>query len=168
MQKISGMQRNRSNLYAITNAFLIACLFIYLIITSMNQKLPPLIGLFFLHQIVLRFENENKFKSYGAMWYIGILYLFIAEQIHGFHLFSIAVTFIIFYLFIFEISIKFIKFRNLLIALYVVIGYAGTFLVSNTISYAKKSGYLVFGSEYLWYIFIEILIGLLIFRGRLV
>ena len=168
MQKISGMQRSRSYLYAITNAALIALLFAYLILTSMNQNLPPLMGVFFVNLIVLRFENENKFKSYGTLYYLSILYLFVAEQIHGFHLFSVAITFIIFYLFIFEISVKFIKFRNLLIVFYVIIGYVGVFLVSNTVSYIKKSGYLVFGNEYFLYIFVEILIALLIYRGRLV
>ena len=168
MQKISGMQRSSSNIYALTNAILTAFLFAYLILTSMNQSLPPLMGLFFVYLIILRFENENKFKDYGKGWYIGIIYLFIAEQLHGFNLFSVLITYILFYVFIFEISVKFIKFRNLLIMLYIVIGYVGVFLTSNAISYIKKSGYLVFGTEYFTYIVVEILIGVIIFRGRLV
>ena len=135
MQKISSMQRNRSYLYTLTNIFLVACLFIYLILTSMNQFLPPLIGLFFVHQIVLKFENENKFKSYGTMWYIGIIYLFIAEQIHGFNFLSIAITYIIFYMFVFDFSIKFIKFRNLIIAIYIAMGYICSFLMSNAMMF---------------------------------
>ena len=99
MQKISGMQRSSSNLYALTNAILTAFLFAYLILTSMNQSLPPLMGLFFVYLIILRFENENKFKDYGKGWSIGIIYLFIAEQLHGFNLFSVLITYILFYVF---------------------------------------------------------------------
>lgn len=115
MQTLSYMQRNRSNLHTIINILLIVLLYVYQILTSIFWSLPPLIGLVFLYLVILNYENDNKFKNFDYRWYFSVLYLFFAEQIHGFHLFSAFILYVIFYYFIFEISTKYIKFRNFLL-----------------------------------------------------
>lgn len=167
MQTLSSMQRNRSNFYIIIDLLFALSFVIYLVTSALFQFLPPLLGLFFLHIVVLNFEKDAKFKKNSFSFYFSIFYLFFCEQVHGFELFSVLLTYIIFYYFCFEISAKLIKFRNALIILSVFIGYFGTFLMSNFISYIKKSQYLNFGEEYMFYIVFEAILGFILFRGRL-
>ena len=162
------MQRSRSNLYLIANASIFVLLLIYLVATSIYRNLPPLIGIFFLYVIVLKFEEDNKFKNISFTWYFAIFYLFITEQIHGYKLFSILISYIFAYFLLFNISLKIIKFRNLLIIIYICYGYIMPFCVSNFISYIQKDEYLNFTGDYLLYIFIEIVLGIVLFRGKFV
>ena len=118
--------------------------------------------------VVQKYENDVKFKKFGFSWFFSIFYLFCAEQIHGFNLFSVAIAYCIFYFVVYENSFKYIKFRNFLICFYVMISYVLVFVVSNAISAIKKSEYLPLSGEYLNYIVIEILLALLFFKGRLV
>ncbi len=162
------MQRNRTNLYIVADALFSAGVLFYLLLSAVYRGLPPLIGFFFTTLVVLKYESDAKFKKLGFSWFFSIFYLFCAEQIHGFNLFSVVIAYCIFYFVIYENSFKYIKFRNFLICFYVVIGYALVFATSNTISAIKKSEYLPLSGEYFNYIVIEILLALLFFKGRLV
>ena len=168
MQKVSGMQRNRTYLYLIADTLFSAGVLFYLLLSAVYRGLPPLIGFFFTAMVVQKYENDVKFKKFGFSWFFSIFYLFCAEQIHGFNLFSVAIAYCIFYFVVYENSFKYIKFRNFLICFYVMISYVLVFVVSNTISAIKKSEYLPLSGEYLNYIVIEILLALLFFKGRLV
>lgn len=161
------MQRNSSNLQFISFAFFTFWLIIYQIITSLHQFLPPLIGVFFVNLIVLNYEHDTKFKDLDYRWYFSIFYMVLAEQIHGFRLFSSVAVFFIFYFFIFEWLLKTVKFRNFSIVLYVVMAYVGTFLMSNFISYISQSEYMQFGHEYILYLIIESIIAIFLYRGRI-
>lgn len=168
MQKISSMQRSRSNIYVIANAIIFILLLIYLVTTSVYRNLPPLIGIFFLYVLILKFEEDNKFKNMNFTWYFAIFYLFIAEQIHGFKLFSILISYIIFYFLLLDISLKIVKFRNLLIIAYVCFGYIIPFLVSNFIAYIQKDEFMDFTTDYVLYIFIETIASIVLFKGKFV
>ncbi|MDA3047687.1 MULTISPECIES: hypothetical protein [unclassified Campylobacter] len=162
------MQRSRGNLYLIVDFALSFGVAFYLLLSVMYRGLPPLLGFFFVTLVVLKFEHENKFKKYNFAYYFAIFYLFCAEQIYGFNLFSIALAYIIFYTFIYEFSLRNIKFRNFLLGFYVVIAYALILGVNGAISYIKKADAMSVGSEYLSYIVVDILLSLLFFKGRFV
>lgn len=162
------MQRSSSNLQALEAVFLATFTLGYQLVSSVFGSIPPLIGLFFTYAIVKHYEKDVTYKDYSLGWYIAMFYLFIAEQIHGFELFSIAISFGIFYYFFFEKLLDIVKFRDICLMIIAAYGYIATFLVSNFLSYLKDESYLVFGPEYIAYIFVESIISLLLFKGRII
>ena len=162
------MQRSRSNLYLIIDFALSFAVAFYLLLSVMYRGLPPLIGFFFVTLVVLRFEHETKFKKFNFAYYFSIFYLFCAEQIYGFNLFSVAVAYIIFYAFIYEFSVRNVKFRNVLLCLYVPLAYALILGANAAIAYIKKAEPISFGSEFIGYMVVDILLVLLFFKGRFV
>lgn len=167
MQAFSGMQRNRTNLQFVKFLVFTVFLIFYQIITGLYPYLPPLVGVFFVAITVLNYEHDNKYIDFDYRWYLGILYLIFAEQFHGFNFFSIIITYVIFYFFIFDWLLKTIKFRNLLIIFCIFIAYSGMFLTSNFISYITKNSYLNFGYEYVIYFIIESAIAIFLFKGKI-
>ncbi|CZE49252.1 hypothetical protein [Campylobacter geochelonis] len=161
------MQRNRNDIYFLKNAMFVILIVSYQVIASLFQSIPPLIGLFFAYVVILNYEKERNYKDFTHHWYQSIAYLFLAEQVHGFELFSVAITFGIFYYFVFDYLLTSLKFRNLLLVILVCVGYIGTFLVSNLISYMKNSPKLELSYEYGFYILVESAIAFLLFRGRI-
>lgn len=145
----------------------ISFLLIYQIITLINQAFPPLIGIFFTLVVFLKFEYDNTSSVPSIKWYLAMIYLCFVEQIHGFMTFSILITFVVYYYFIFDWMLRSFKFRNLLVVFCVMLSYAGIFLISNFLSYAYKTSYLKFTYEYFVYIVFESIISLIIFRGKI-
>lgn len=167
MLTLSGERRKIKFYYP--RLFIFACfLVIYQITSAMYQFLPPLIGIFFIEMIILNYEHEKKLTNFNHKWYLCILYMIFIEQMHGFSFLSIAIFYIIFYYFIFDWTLKAIKFRNLLLIFYVGCAYFGTFFISNLISYIYKSDYLKFGYEYVFYFIVESFLAIFFFRSRFI
>ncbi|MSN96019.1 hypothetical protein F1B92_02225 [Campylobacter sp. FMV-PI01] len=136
-------------------------------LSSVFQGLAPLIGLFFSYCVILRYEKEKSHQDYNHKWYYVIFFLFFAEQIHGFELFSVAIFFGFFWNFCFGYLFSWIKIKNLFLILLVFFGYLGIFLVSNLLCYIKNEDFLEFSYEYLIYIVIESFLAFIFLRGRI-
>lgn len=162
------MQRSSSYLQILEFVVLPTALILYQLLSSVFSSFPPLLGLFFTYAIVKRYEKDVTYKDYTSGWYIAIIYLFIAEQIHGFKTFSVGIVFGIYYHFLFDYVVRSVKFRDLALMITAAFGYIGAFLMSNFLSYLSDSSYLVFGFEYVTFIFIEATLSLLLFKGRIV
>ncbi|PSM51868.1 hypothetical protein CRN67_06785 [Campylobacter blaseri] len=129
---------------------------------------PPLIGFFFTYTVILNYEKIKNYKDYNSEWYQSIFFILIAEILHGFEVFSTAIFFSIFYYFIFTWLLLKVKFRNLFLVILVIIGYLGSFMASNLVLHIKDESFLPIGYEYIFYILIESVFVLLVFKGRII
>ncbi|MCZ6132358.1 hypothetical protein O6B97_04015 [Campylobacter ureolyticus] len=168
MQTISSMQRNSRDKYTLKNLVFWVFLFFYEILTSIYTSLPPFIGLFFAYAVILKYEKDKNYEDFTSKWYQTIIFLFFAEQLHGFELFSIAISFCVFYYFIFKFSFEGFKLRNIFLTFLVFYGYISTFLVSNLISYFNSNQVLNLTYEYLMYAVFESAVCVLLFKDRII
>ncbi|MCR4941644.1 MAG: hypothetical protein K5978_02470 [Campylobacter sp.] len=162
------MRRNSSDLRYIGYAFSIILLFAYEIATAKYIFLPPLFGVFFTYMI---FEYSRKRRTYMDLnfgWYLSIAFLLFAEQVHGFHIFSSIIAFFVFFYILVEWLFSTLKYRITLLAIFVSVGYIGTYGVSSFVSYMLNENYLYFDREYIAYIWIEFLISIILFKERIV
>lgn len=162
------MQRNSSDIQVLKTFLLFAFLFFYQIFSTIYPALPPLLGLFFTYAVVLCYEKEKSYEDFNFKWYVAILYLFYAEQIHGFELFSVAIAFGIVYRFLLIPTLDLVKIRDVSLMIFTALGYTLTFLTSNFLSYLKGNEYLSFSYEYIMYIVFEMMVCVLAFKGRIV
>ena len=167
MQTLSSMQRNRFNFRFIKDAFSILMLFCYEIATMTFGVLPPLFGLFFAYVTILEYEKHEKHIALGASWYVAVVFLLCAEQFHGYALFSVALSFFIFYFFIFDYLLENIKFRNLLLVVIVCVAYLLIIAFNNLFCYILQQDSVSIGYEYLIFMSVESALALLLFRGRI-
>lgn len=167
MQTLSSMQRNRFNFRFIKDTFSILMLFCYEIATMVLGVLPPLFGLFFAYVTILEYEKHEKHIAFGASWYVAVAFLLCAEQFHGYALFSVALSFFIFYFFIFDYLLENIKFRNLLLVVIVCVAYLLIIAFNNLFCYILQQDSVNIGYEYLIFMSVESALALLLFRGRI-
>lgn len=167
MQTLSSMQRNRFNFRFIKDTFSILMLFCYEIATMVSGVLPPLFGLFFAYVTILEYEKHEKHIAFGASWYVAVAFLLCAEQFHGYALFSVALSFFIFYFFIFDYLLENIKFRNLLLVVIVCVAYLLIIAFNNLFCYILQQDSVSIGYEYLISMSVESALALLLFRGRI-
>ena len=167
MQTLSSMQRNRFNFRFIKDTFSILMLFCYEIATMVSGVLPPLFGLFFAYVTILEYEKHEKHIAFGASWYVAVAFLLCAEQFHGYALFSVALSFFIFYFFIFVYLLENIKFRNLLLVVIVCVAYLLIIAFNNLFCYILQQDSVSIGYEYLIFMSVESALALLLFRGRI-
>lgn len=162
------MQRNSRNKNTLKNLVFLVFLFLYEILTSIYATLPPFIGLFFAYAVILKYEKDKNYGVFTHEWYQTLIFLFFAEQIHGFELFSVAISFFIFYYFLFKFSFEGFKLRNLFLTFLVFYGYISIFLISNLISYFVGNSYLDLTYEYLMYFVFESAVCVLVFKDRII
>ncbi|MCD8213024.1 MAG: hypothetical protein LUC34_03080 [Campylobacter sp.] len=162
------MQRNSSNLQYIKELVGIVFLVAYEIATTQFGFLPPLIGVFFTYMILEYTKKQKRYTEFGFYWYFAIIFLIFAEQIHGFYLFSTLIAFLIFYNFVVDWLLVTMKWRNCLLAVFVVSGYVVTFSTNNLIAYVQNGSFLKFGVEYIVYIVIETILAIILFKDRVV
>jgi len=167
MQTLSSMQRNRFNFRFIKDTFSILMLFCYEIATMVSGVLPPLFGLFFAYVTILEYEKHEKHIAFGTSWYVAVAFLLCAEQFHGYALFSVALSFFIFYFFIFDYLLENIKFRNLLLVVIVCVAYLLIIAFNNLFCYILQQDSVSIGYEYLIFMSVESALALLLFRGRI-
>lgn len=166
MQTFSSMQRNSVNLLSLRFIVFCAMLIAYEILSSTSHIVPPFIGLFFAYIVILKNESERNMNNFDKRWYLAILFLIFAEQIHGFELFSTVLNFLIFYYFIHDWLKVNMKWRQCLLIIFIFSGYIGTLLMSNLILYILNQPRLWISYEYLIYIVVESVIAILLFKER--
>jgi len=129
--------------------------------TSIYTFLPLFIGVFFAYAII-NYEDEKK-KNFI---YLIFIYLSIYDLNKGFYLFSLLLTFFLFYNLFVE------RIRNVLVCssctlvLYVVVAYLGHYCLNLFISYILNSASPIFLVNYLYYIIIDSLVAIMLFKGK--
>ncbi|MDL0089213.1 hypothetical protein [Campylobacter gastrosuis] len=163
------MRRNSSDLRYLGYGFGVLSLFAYEIATSIYLFLPPLIGLFFTYMIIEYAKKQQKsYMEFGFGWHLSIAFLLFAEQIHGFYMFSSLIAFIIFFYFMVDWLFSTMKYRNFLLIIFVFSGYLGVYLVSNAINYLQNKPFLYIDAWYGFYIFIESVFAIVLFKEKVV
>ena len=139
------------------------CLFLvfYQIISSLYTFLPLFVGVFFTY-IVINFQKE-KSRLYI---YLSFVYLSIYDLDKGFYLFSSMLFFMIFYYIFVERIRNFFTCSNCILAIYVLVAYLGHFLLNSFISYILHKDSPPFSQEYIYYIVIDIVISIILFKGK--
>ena len=131
------------------------------IMTSVYTFLPLFIGVFFAY-IIINYEDEKK-KNYI---YLTFIYLSIFDLNKGFYLFSSLLLFYIFYnLFVYRIR-NFFTCSNCIIGIYVIVAYLGHFTLNLFISYILNSDGPIFLENYFYYIIIDTIIAIILFKGK--
>ncbi|ARR02497.1 hypothetical protein [Campylobacter vicugnae] len=161
------MQRNSTNSESLR--FSLFCIFIvgYEIFSITAIFLPSLIGIFFAYLVMLSDEIERTLGAKDKRWYLSLAFLVFAEQLNGFEFCSVILAWLLFYYLINDWLKTNIKWRKLLITIYVFSGYIITLGVSNIVLYVLNQPRMNLSYEYLLYGAIESLIALVIFRGRI-
>lgn len=161
------MQRNSTNSESLR--FSLFCIFIvgYEIFSITAIFLPSLIGIFFAYLVMLSDEIERTLRTKDKRWYLSLAFLVFAEQLNGFEFCSVILAWLLFYYLINDWLKTNIKWRKLLIIIYVFSGYIITLGVSNIVLYVLNQPRMNLSYEYLLYGAIESLIALVIFRGRI-
>lgn len=161
------MQRNSLNPQSLR--FNLFCIFIviYEIFSITTTFLPPLIGIFFTYLVILKDEIDRTLGTKDKRWYLSFAFLIFAEQLNGFEFCSVVLAWIFFYYFMNDWLKTNIKWKKLLITIYIFSGYIFTLAMSNIVLYVLNQPRMKLDYEYLLYAIIESLIALVIFRGRI-
>ena len=166
MQTLSSMQRNSTNSESLRFSLFCISVIGYEIFSLTSLFLPSLIGIFFAYLIILSDEIERTLGVKDKRWYLTVAFLFFAEQLNGFEFCSVLLAWLLFYHLLDDWLKTYIKWRKLLITIYVFSGYILTLAMSNIVLYILNQPRLELSYEYLLYAAIESLIALVIFRGR--
>ncbi|WP_107790877.1 hypothetical protein [Campylobacter concisus] len=138
----------------------------YEIATTQFGFLPPLIGIFFTYMILEYSRKQKQYDEFKPSWYFSLVFLVFAEQIHGFYLFSTIIAFLLFYNFVLDWLYTTMKWRNCLLIIFVASGYVLTFLVNNLFAYVLNEPNLTFSAEYLFFIALESVFAIVLFRDK--
>lgn len=132
-----------------------------LVMGSLYTFLPSFVGVFFTY-ILINYDNEEK-KIYV---YLAFLYLFAYELNRGFYLFSYLFTFMLFYHFFLEKVKNFFSCINCILFVYILVAYLGHYFMNVFISYLLNENVTPLGAGYIYYILVDMLFAMIIFKGR--
>ncbi len=133
----------------------------------MTHLLPPLLGVLFSYLMIRIKESEQLFGDLDARFWLGAAFMIFIEQIHGFELLASVICLIIFYYLIYDqLSVGF-GYRELLLAVCVVVAYFGTFGVNSLILYILNEPIRPLNWFLVYYAGVESVIALFLFKDRL-
>lgn len=135
-------------------------LFFYQILCSIVYLLPPLIGVFFVYLII----HFNK-KGFDKTSLFIILYFCFIELTHGLFLFCTTISFLIFYYYFYNKLIYKLKNRDILIILFIIFVYGFNLILNLAYSYIFEVGHLNYDIIFIYYICLESLLAIVLFRG---
>ncbi|ARR00931.1 MULTISPECIES: hypothetical protein [Campylobacter] len=161
------MQRNSINSQSLRFNLFCISIVVYEIFSITSVFLPSLIGVFFAYLVILKDELDRTLGVKDKRWYLSLAFLIFAEQLNGFEFCSVILAWLFFYYLINDWLKTNIKWRKLLITIYVFSGYIITLAMSNIVLYVLNQPRMKLDYEYLLYAIIESLIALVIFRGRI-
>lgn len=161
------MQRNSINSQSLRFNLFCISIVVYEIFSITSVFLPSLIGVFFAYLVILKDELDRTLEINDRRWYLSLAFLIFAEQLNGFEFCSAILAWLFFYYLINDWLKTNIKWRKLLITIYVFSGYIITLAMSNIVLYVLNQPRMKLDYEYLLYAIIESLIALVIFRRRI-
>ncbi len=156
------MRRSSINTDYIKGILFWVALVIYQFLSSLYLFLPLFYGVFFVYAI-LNFSNENRLISV----YLSLLYLCIYDLNKGFYLFSSLIFFIIFYNLFVEKIENYFTCRSCILVVFVFFAYIGHFFLNLFMAYLLNQTIPVFSFGYLYYIVIDALIAIILFRKNI-
>lgn len=155
------MRRNSSDKNYLGFILFSTFLVLLQIMGSLYTLLPTFVGVFFTY-IILNFHDDKK-RYYI---YLSFLYLISYEFTRGFYLFSYVFTFIFFYNFFVDKIRNNFTCVNCILFIYVLFAYIGHYFINAFIAYLLNQDISSFSNEYLYYIVIDSIISMMIFKGR--
>ena len=155
------MRRSSTDKNSLRLILLCLSLVFYQALSSLYTFLPLFIGVFFSY-IVINFEKE-KSKLYI---YLSFAYLTIYDLDKGFYLFSSLLSFVLFYYIFVDKIRNFFSCTNCVLAIYVTFSYLGHFVLNTFIAYILHQDGPIFSQWYFYYIFIDILLVSILFKGK--
>ncbi len=140
--------------------FLIFNLYIYQLASSLYSLLPPLLGFFFIFLVI-------NYKKYGfdKNTLLIIFYLCLIEITHGFFLFTVILYFLIFFYYLYDKLIYKLKNVEILIFIFIALTYIFVLLINLFFSYIINFESIKFDYILIYYICIETLLSIVIFKG---
>lgn len=142
--------------------FFVLILVFYQVVRTVFIYLPPLLGVFFTSFCILCYK-----KKYDKYLFFVVLYLCFIELSNGFYLFSTILSALIFYFFIFLKTIYKIKMRAIIIFLCNIFAYFFSYILNMFFSYIYGNFTFELNVILPYYIGIEILLSLIVFRDEL-
>lgn len=162
MQTLSNLRRKSPNALAIS--ILLVAVIVYEMLSTAFLFLPPLMGVVFTYLVEKRREAEKLLSGVAMPWFVAFALLIFAEQLHGFVLFSSAISYLLFYYIFYEWVVINFKGRIIQLAVFNATAYIGTWAISNLVLYILDSELLRYSVEYVYFIIAECFICLVIFR----
>lgn len=132
-----------------------------LVMGSLYTFLPSFAGVFFTY-IIINYENDKN----RIFVYLCFAYLCAYELSRGFYLFSYIFTFFIFYNFFLDKVRNFFSCNNCILFVYILTAYIGHYGVNLFISYLLNEDLTSFSSGYFYYVFIDMLFAMILFKGK--
>jgi hypothetical protein len=165
MQTFSSMRRNSTDYRNLKYILFVIILVIYQIAGSISTFLSPLVGVFFVY-LLTTIQKENKNTRDQVNIYLIFLYFMFFELIRGFYLLGTLILFFIIFLFLKKRVISMFKSENWIIVIFVASAYFGLFLINNFFCYLQEKEFYSFSFIYIFYIFIDSLVSILLFKKR--
>lgn len=137
-------------------------LYIYQLVSSVFYIFPPLLGFFFIYLLI----NYRK-NGFDKTSLFIVLYLCFIEITHGIFLFTTCFTFLFFYYYIFEKLIYKLLNREFLIFVFTTFAYCFVIIVNVFFAYIFEINSVELNYYMLYYILIESLLSIVVFRGLL-
>ncbi len=143
-------------------------LIIYQMLTPIYVLFSPLIGFMACYLFFLKSDQERAHEDNSSKTYLSFAYFIFIILNKGFYLFSGIIFFSFFYRIFVEWLQTSFKCKNCIILVYVASSYAGIYGLNNLLAYALNESFFRFGWEYGWYIFIDFVIAVLVFRDKII
>lgn len=154
-------------------SFNFSFLFVYILLifyqfaSTLTMFLPPLLGVYFCYLHILLNEKEKSLFELDYRWYFAIIYVLFIEFLHNFYALSCILAFLIFHYYFADWIKTNLKFGRLLIVVFIFVAYLFSYLVDSLFCYFAHETYQRLGLIYLYYIGIESLITVVLFKDKL-
>lgn len=162
MQTLSNLRRKSPNALALS--LLLVAIIIYEMLSTAFLFLPPLMGVIFTYLVEKRREAEKLLSGVAMPWFATFALLIFAEQLHGFVLFSSAISYLLFYHIFYEWVVINFKARIIQLAIFNGAAYISTYSISNLVLYVLDRELLRYSVEYVYFIIAECMLCLFIFK----
>lgn len=162
MQTLSNLRRKSPNALALSLLFV--AIIVYEMLSTAFLFLPPLMGVIFTYLVEKRHEAQKLLSGVATPWFVSFAMLIFAEQLHGFVLFSSAISYMLFYYIFYEWVVINFKGRLIQLAIFNAVAYIGTWSISNLVLYVLDRELLRYSVEYVYFIIAESVLCLLIFK----
>lgn len=140
--------------------FFILFLYLYQIAASVILFLPPLLGFVFVY-FLINFRKNGFDKTSLQI----AIYLSFIEIVHGIFIFSSIFAFVIFYYYLLEKIFYKFKNRDILIIIFIIFLYIFIYCFNSFLAYVLSLNKIDFSIFYIYYICLESLLAIAVFRN---
>lgn len=159
MQTFSSMRRNSTDQNYVGLLTFSVLLFVAQMLSSLYPFIPSLMGFLFCY-VILYVHDENE----KLPLFLAFAYLCFYDVYKGFYLFSSVILFFLFYRFARENIQQKTSCQNCILALYVIVGYLGHYLINVCLAYFFNTSFPYFSNHYFYLIGVDSLLAFLFLR----